>query len=154
MHFLELKYLNLDKNFTDQASTPYLKQLWHSFQTHICVTRPQWVNVWWDADKNLYIAWHYDILCAIRFFMCFHVWTVLMGRMLWLHFGPMSVKTTQFTSFDRLFNMSFVLTWKKYQSFASLALCEENTFMTGRFLSEIFSSAESVSISWHQDAFQ
>ena len=38
------------------GDTHYRNQLWHSLLTHICVTRPQWVNFWWPTV--IYTLWN------------------------------------------------------------------------------------------------
>ena len=43
----------------EQATNHYLKQCWHVLQTHICITRPQWVKS--PMEPKLILSFHHDM---------------------------------------------------------------------------------------------
>ena len=54
----------------EQATSHYLNQWWHSLQTHICITRPQWVSI---SKTTIKIGKMWHIVDVYNMFFYFNV---------------------------------------------------------------------------------
>ena len=163
----------------DLATSHYLNQWWSSLITHICVTRPQWVNDIFCQGKlysvsaalftvlcslvpnavyqfrNLYVVkshrMTYGRCRVIKFQSNVNLFTSKLATLQWRHNEPDCVSNHQ--PHDCLVNRLFRRRSKKTSKLRVTGLCAGNSPGTAEFPAQRASDAENVSIWWRHHEF-